>query len=225
MSKHFQMTATIRERAGKGNARATRREGLVPAVIYGDNKPPVMISLQKINVVKALHSGQFFTHLTDIELDGQKHLVLARDVQLHPVKDFPDHVDFLRVSEKTMITVEVPVEFINEDKCAAIKAGGVLTIIAHTVELKCRADQIPEQIIIDLATADTSEAIKIGDLKLPAGVKAVGDENEPVATIAEASEEGELADTKAPIEVVATAQKAPEAAAGSGSTKDVKKKK
>lgn len=222
MSKHFQLTATKRERAGKGNARATRREGLVPAVIYGDNKPPVMIALQKTPVWKALHSGQFFTHLCDIDLDGQKHLVLARDVQLHPVKDTPDHVDFLRVSEKTTITVEVPVHFINEEKAPAIKAGGVLTIIAHTVEVKCRADQIPEEFVIDLSTMKAGEAIKIEDIKFPAGVKPTGDADEPVATISEASEEGEFVPQNGPIEVVATAQKAPEAAAPAA---DDKKKK
>lgn len=226
MSKHFQMTATQRERAGKGNARATRRQGLIPAVIYGDNKPPVTIALDSIPVLKALHSGHFFTHLCDIDLAGQKHLVLARDVQFHPTKDTPNHVDFLRVSEKTTITVEIPVHFKGQEKSPGIKAGGVLTIIAHTVEVKCRADQIPEEFTVDLSKAEMGDSIKVSDIQFPNGVKPVGDADEPVASISEASEEGELVDTTAPIEVVATAQKAPEeaAAAAPGDKKEEKKK-
>lgn len=225
MSKHFQMTATKRERAGKGNARATRRSGLIPAVIYGDNKPPVTIALEKIQTVKALHSGHFFTHLCDIEVDGQKNLVLARDVQFHPTKDTPDHIDFLRVSEKTTITVEIPVHFKGQEKSPGIKAGGVLTIIAHTVEVKCRADQIPEEFMVDLSKAEMGDAIKVSDIQFPNGVKPVGDADEPVATISTASEEGELVDTTAPIEVVATAQKAPEEVAAADDKKKDEKKK
>lgn len=222
MSTHIKMQASLRDRAGKGNARATRREGKVPAVIYGDNKPPVLIAIDNLPVVKALHSGNLFTHLCDLEVDGQKHTVLARDVQLHPVKDTPAHVDFLRVSEKTVITVEVPVHFKNQDTSPGLKQGGVLTVIAHTVEISCRADQIPEEIVVDLAKAQKGDSIKIADLKLPTGAKAVGDANEPVASISEPSEEGELVDTKAPIEVVATKQKEESKDAPAGSTKDKK---
>lgn len=224
MSKHFQMTAMLRDRAGKGNARATRRTGKIPAVIYGDNKAPVMIALETLPVVKALQSGHMFTQLCDIEVNGQKQTVLARDVQLHPVKDTVEHVDFLRVSEKTTITVEVPVHFKNEEKSPAIKAGGVLTIIAHTVEVKCRADQIPEELVIDLANLEMGDSIKVGDITFPAGVKPMADADEPVATVSEASEEGEFDPNAANVEVQATAQKAPEAAPAAPAKDDKKKK-
>ncbi len=231
MANHFKMTATQRERAGKGNARATRREGKVPAVIYGDNKPPVMIALEKMPIAKALHSGHFFTHLCDIEIDGQKHTVLARDVQFNPVKDTADHIDFLRVSEKTTITVEVPVHFTGHEKSPGIKAGGVLTVIAHTVEVKCRADQIPDELVIDLSTLEMGESIKVSDIKFPNGVKAVGDIEQPVATLSEASEEGEFVAAASAAEVETTAQKAVDpaaeaaaAAAATAAAKEGKKK-
>lgn len=208
MSAHIKMTAALRDRAGKGNARATRRQGKVPAVIYGDNKPPVLISIDSLPITKALHSGNLFTHLCDLDVDGQKHLVLARDVQLHPVKDTAEHVDFLRVSEKTMITVEVPLHIINDEKCPATKAGGVLNLILHTLEVSCRADQIPEHIDIDLSNFKMGDSIKIENLNLPKGVKATMDAHAAVVTVTAPSEEGELSDTNAPIEVEVTNQKA-----------------
>jgi len=207
MSKHITMTAALRDRAGKGNARATRRQGKVPAVIYGDNKSPVLISLDSLPITKALHSGHLFTHLCDLDVNGEKHLVLARDVQFHPVKDTPEHVDFLRVSEKTMITVEVPLHLTNEEKSPAVKAGGVLTLVLHTLEVKCRADQIPEHIDIDLSTLAMGDSVKVEDLKLPKDVKSTLDPHAAVVTVTAPSEEGELTDTNAPIEVEVTNQK------------------
>lgn len=177
------MTATLRERAGKGNARATRRQGKVPAVIYGDNKPPVLIALETLPVVKALHSGSLFTQLCNLEVDGKKHLVLARDVQLHPVKDTPDHVDFLRVSEKTVITVDVPLVVVNEEVSPGVKARGVVTLTAFTLQVSCRADQIPASIDVDIAKAKIGDVIKVEDLKLPENVEATIDGALPVLTI------------------------------------------
>jgi large subunit ribosomal protein L25 len=211
-SKHIAMTAVSRDRAGKGNARATRRQGQVPAVIYGDNKPPVLISIDTMQVKKALHSGHFFTHLCDMDVAGQKQLVLARDVQMHPVKDTAIHIDFLRVSEKTTITVEVPLHYANEEKSPAVKAGGVIMLVHHTLEVSCRADAIPEEIVIDLSTADIGDTFKVSDVKLAAGVKCTLDEDETLITIAAPKEE-EPEETAAPVEnmdVEATAQKSPE---------------
>lgn len=211
MSKQFAMTATLRERAGKGNARATRRQGMVPAVIYGDNKAPVLIALENLPISKALHSGKLFTQLCTIDVEGQKHLVLARDVQLHPVKDTPDHVDFLRVSEKTTITVDVPVTIINEDQSPGIKARGVLTLIAHTLQVSCRADQIPSSIEADVAGLEIGDVLKIEDLKLPKGVEATLDASAPVATITgQAAEEVETSGPES-VEVEVTKQKADKA--------------
>ena len=175
MSKHISMTAVLRDRAGKGNARATRRQGKVPAVIYGDNKAPVLIAIDNLPIIKALQSGQLFTQLCDLTVDGQKHLVLARDVQFHPVKDTPDHVDFLRVSEKTIITADVPVVTINEEESPGIKARGIASLLQHTLQVSCRADQIPQSIEIDLTGLELGAVIKVEDLKLPKNVNATAD--------------------------------------------------
>lgn len=209
MSKHIAMTAVSRDRAGKGNARATRRQGRVPAVIYGDNKPPVLISIEDLPITKALHSGHLFTHLCDLDVDGQKHLVLARDVQLHPIKDKPTHVDFLRVSEKTVITVEVPLHAINYEGAPGMKAGGVLTLVHHTLEVSCRADQIPESIDVDMSKAEIGDTIKVSDVKLPQNVKATLDEEETLISVAapKVVEEEDLTSAPEQAEVPATAQK------------------
>lgn len=207
MSKHITMTAALRDRAGKGNARATRRQGKVPAVIYGDNKPPVLISIDNLPITKALHGGGLFTRLCDLTVDGQKHLVLARDVQLHPVKDTPEHVDFLRVSEKTVITVEVPVHVVGDEKCPGVRAGGVLTLSQHTLEVSCRADQIPESIEVDVSELNAGESLKIEDLKLPKNVNATADAATSVVSITAPSDESDdSAEETAEVEV--TSQKA-----------------
>lgn len=210
MSTHIQMTAASRDRAGKGNARATRRTGKVPAVIYGDNKPPVLVALENIQIVKALHSGNLFTHLCDLDVEGTRHLVLARDVQLHPVKDTPIHVDFLRVSEKTVITVEVPLHIVNDEKSPAVKAGGVLNLVVHSLEVSCRADQIPESIDIDVSKLKIAESIKVSDLKLPENVKATLDADAAVLTVTAPSDENDDS-AEATTEVEVTKQKEPEA--------------
>lgn len=224
MSKHISMTATSRDRAGKGNARATRRQGQVPAVIYGDNKPPVLIAIDNLPVVKALHSGHLFTHLTDLDVDGQKHLVLARDVQLHPVKDTPEHVDFLRVSEKTIITVEVPVHANDFEKSPAFKAGGTLNLVHHTIEVSCRADQIPEYIDVDVSKIEMADVVHTKDLNYPKGVKATLDEDEAIITIAgQMAEEVEEAAPVENMDVPTINQKAEEEPAAEAGKEEKKK--
>ncbi len=184
MSDHIKFKAEIRERAGKGVARAARREGLVPAVIYGDKKTPVTICVQQKDVLKALHSGHLFTSICDIEVGNDAHKVLARDVQLHPVKDVPMHVDFLRVTDRTMIAVEVPVNFINEEECAGLKSGGTLNIVRRTIELNCRANAIPEEITFDLSDSEIGDSIKISDFTLPDRVEpTITDRDFTVATL------------------------------------------
>lgn len=183
MTDHFSLTATNRAEAGKGNARATRREGRVPAVIYGDNKPPVIISLAQNELMKVVNSGHIFTHLCDLDVDGQKHSVLARDVQFHPVKDMPIHVDFLRVTEKTMVTVEVPVRFVNEEKSAGLRRGGILNVALHTIEVTCRADRIPDHLDIDILDLKIGDDVKVAQVKLPAAIKTTLKADETVVTI------------------------------------------
>ncbi len=173
MSKNYAMTAAVRERAGKGVARSLRREGQVPAVIYGDNKEPVKIALSSNAINVEFNKGHMFTNLCDLDLDGKKHLVLARDVQLHPVTDVVEHVDFLRVGPKTKIAVMVPVHFIDHDKCPGLDRKGIVNVVRHEVELWCSAMDIPEQIDVSLADKDFGDAVKISNAKLPAGVSPV----------------------------------------------------
>jgi large subunit ribosomal protein L25 len=143
MSETVLIAAEPRERAGKGAARAARRGGLIPAVIYGAKKEPSLINLPEKELTRQFHAGGFFARLYDVKVGSDKERVLARDVQLDPVSDRPMHVDFLRVSASSKVTVEVPVSFINEESCPGLIKGGVLNIVRHEIELACRADAIP----------------------------------------------------------------------------------
>ena len=173
MSKNYAMQAEERERAGKGVARSLRREGRTPAVIYGDNKEPVKISLSENEINVEYNKGQMFTTLCDLEVAGKKHLVLARDVQLHPVTDVVEHVDFLRVTKKTKIAVNVPVQFVNEDKCPSIDKKGTLNVVRYTVELLCTATSIPDVLEVNLEGKDHGDAVKVSDATMPEGADPV----------------------------------------------------
>jgi large subunit ribosomal protein L25 len=188
MAQTYELKASTRDRVGKGSARALRREGNIPAVIYGDNQPPLPIALNTKEISKRLHSGGFLTHIATIEVDGQKIDVLPRDYQLDPVRDFLVHVDFLRVSATSRITVEVPVHFINQEKSPGLKRGGVLNIVRHEVELEVAANDIPEFIEVDLKAADIGDSIHISAVTLPDGaVPTIRDRDFTVATIAGSS--------------------------------------
>lgn len=173
MSKQYAVKAEKRERAGKGIARALRREGKLPGVIYGDSKAPVLIAFNANDIQKEWIKGNMYTHLCELNVDGEKNLVLARDVQLHPVTDFVEHVDFLRVSPKTTLQVSVPVHFMNHESCPGIKEKGVLTVAHHSIDMICRATEIPEAIEVDLTPFKVNETITISRIKLPAGAKPV----------------------------------------------------
>ncbi len=184
MSKNYALKAEKRDRAGKGVARSLRRENKAPAVIYGDNKEPVKIALYAQALNLEYNKGHMFTNLCDLEIDGQKHLVLARDVQVHPVSDTVEHVDFLRVTPKTKIAVKVPVHFINEDKSQGLTADkGVLNVVRHEVELLCIATDIPEFIEFDLSGTGLGDAVRINDGKLGAAVPADRSRNYVIATL------------------------------------------
>ena len=170
MSDTIELSAALRDRVGKGSARASRREGQVPAVIYGDKKPPLSISVESKVLERLFNQSGFFTHIFEIDVDGKKHRTLARDAQLHPVKDTVMHVDFLRVSARTQVTVEIPVVFLNEDTCPGIKTGGVLNIVRRTVEVTCPANAIPESIELDLGAVQAGESVHISAVTLPDGV-------------------------------------------------------
>jgi large subunit ribosomal protein L25 len=185
MSDIVELPAQSRERAGKGPARATRRTGNVPGVIYGAKKDPNLISVEERLLTKLLHQGGFFSTLFDVKVNGKAERVLARDVQFDPVSDKPVHIDFLRVSAATSVHVEVSVHFINEDKCPGIKGGGVLNVVRHEVELTCRADAIPQHIEVDLAGLDIGDGVHISMVKLPEGVHpTITDRDFTIATIA-----------------------------------------
>ena len=185
MSEIFEITAEKRERAGKGIARALRREGQVPAVIYGDSKNPEGIAVSRKELTRLFNTGRLLNTLMDIDLDGKKNRVIARDVQLHPVRDDILHADFLRLGKGSKIAVEVAVTFLNEETCPGLKKGGVLNVVRYSVELNCPADNIPEAIELDLAEADMNDSLHISQVTLPDGVEPViSDRDFTIATIA-----------------------------------------
>ncbi|MBX4859470.1 50S ribosomal protein L25/general stress protein Ctc [Rhizobium sophorae] len=179
----YELKAEARERVGKGSARELRRNGLIPAVIYGDKQAPIAIALNTNEVTKRIHAGGFMTTVATIEVDGKKHKVLPKDYQLDPVRDFTMHVDFLRVSGNTQVTVEIPVHFINDEKSPGLKVGGVLNIVRHEVEVHCPADAIPEFFNIDLSGRKIGDSIHISEVTLPKGVTPVIDRDFTIATI------------------------------------------
>ncbi len=185
MSDIVVLPASSRDRVGKGSARAARREGRVPAVIYGDKKDPLPITVEERVMMKLMHTPGFFASLLDVEVNGSKHRVLPRDLQLHPVTDRPEHVDFLRVSADTEITVEVPCEFINEGDAPGLVKGGVLNVVRYEVEVICRPDLIPEKIVCDLSGMDLGDSFHISGVSLPDGVvPTITDRDFTIATIA-----------------------------------------
>jgi large subunit ribosomal protein L25 len=185
MSATKVIKAEARERAGKGAARALRREGRIPAVIYGEKQPPVGISLDRNQMTLLLHGGGFMTTLFEVEVGGGTERVIPRDYQLDPVRDFLMHIDFLRVGKDSVIAIEVPVHFVNEEKSPGIKRGGVLNVVRHHIELYVPADRIPEAIEIDLAGLEINDSVHISAVKLPEGARSViHDRDFTIATIA-----------------------------------------
>mgnify|MGYP001805888653 CR=1 FL=1 len=185
MTQIIPLKAEPRARAGKGTARATRRLGLVPAVIYGNKETPLLLAIDKFTVNRVLHQPGFFTHLFDITVGATTTRVLPRDVQLDPITDLPLHLDFLRVGADTRITLDIPCEFLNVEKAPGIKKGGVLNVVRHSIEVSCLAANIPEQIVIDLAGADIGDSIHISTITLPEGVTpTIQDRDFTIATIA-----------------------------------------
>jgi large subunit ribosomal protein L25 len=185
MSDVYELKAEARERVGKGSARELRRNGKIPAVIYGDKQPPLTIALPYKEVTMKIHDGGFMTTIATIDVDGQKIRVLPKDYQLDPVRDFTMHVDFLRISKNTAVTVDVPVHFINEEESPGIKRGGVLNIVRHTVEVNCPADSIPDAFVADLTGLDIGDGVHISNITLPEGAEpTITDRDFTIATIA-----------------------------------------
>jgi large subunit ribosomal protein L25 len=192
MTDRISMQAQSREGTGKGTARAIRREAKIPAVIYGNKQDPVTISMNTKDFTLAYSKGGLFTTLIDITVDGKKEMVLTRDIQTHPVTDVVVHADFLRVSAKTKIAVEVPVSFINEDKSPALEDRGILNVVRYTIELYCQATNIPENIEVNLEGKEYGDSVNFSDATMPDGTTPViGDRDFTIATIVEPREEEE----------------------------------
>jgi large subunit ribosomal protein L25 len=178
-----ELKATTRPSGGKGAARAERRAGRVPGVIYGDNKPPVTISVNDGELRQRILAGRFLTTLFDIELDGKKHRVIPRDFHLDPVRDFPLHVDFLRLGEGATIRVSVPLHIQNAESAPGVKRGGTINIVTHSLELECSVDNIPQFVEADVGALEMSHSLHLSDVKLPTGVRALSREDATLVTI------------------------------------------
>jgi len=165
------LSAEPRARAGKGATRATRRAGRVPGIIYGDNKEPVLISLEPRELSRALASRSFLATLVDVKVDGAVHRTLPRDVQYHPATDAPLHVDFMRVGSHARVTVTVPVVFINPEMSPGIRRGGILNIVRHGIELDCPVDAIPDQLIVELNGLEIGDSIHNSRVIVPEGCR------------------------------------------------------
>ena len=196
MSEQLTLPAEARERAGKGASRALRRDGRVPAVIYGDKKEPLSVHVELKLLTKMLSTGHFMNSVVMIDAGGKSHRTLPKDVQFHPVTSRPIHVDFLRIGEHSQVNVNVPVSFTDEDDSPGLTRGGVLNVVRHDLELICDAAEIPEQIEISLAGLDIGDSIHISALQLPKGSEsAITDRDFTIATVvapsAMKSEEGD----------------------------------
>ncbi|NIJ36019.1 large subunit ribosomal protein L25 [Sphingopyxis panaciterrae] len=184
MSDQLVLSAETRERGGKGASRDLRRNGRVPAVVYGGKEEPLMIHVEEKLLMKQLMTGHFMNSIVMIEVDGKQVRTLPKDVAFHPVKDRPIHADFLRISKDAKVTVAVPVVFINEEASPGLKRGGVLNIVRHELELICDADKMPDDIQIDVTGFDVGDSIHISAVTLPKGSEsAITDRDFTIATI------------------------------------------
>lgn len=212
MSQDIVFNVEVRERIGKGGAREARRQGYVPGVLYGGGEDPVAINLKQNEVVKAINTGQFLSSTATLVHDGKKQLVIPQAIQMHPVTDQPQHVDLFRVKSDQVITVEVTVNFLNEEAAPGLKKGGALNVVRHAVELNVRADSIPDSLDADLTGLDIGDNVKISDITLPDGAEpTITDRDFTIASIvgrgiAADVEEGEEDDAPEADEVEATKQ-------------------
>jgi len=197
MAEISEIKAAARDQAGKGAARAIRREGRIPAIIYGDKSDPQQISVDDKELWMQVRKGQFLNTIYMLDVDGKSERVIPRDIQMHPVRDVPIHVDFLRLGKDAKVTVEVPVNFLNEEDSPGLKRGGVMNVVRHTIELRCVAEAIPERLDADLAGLDIGDSLHVSSITLPEGVElTISDRDFTVVTIvgrmAEIVEEEEL---------------------------------
>ncbi len=184
MSDQLVLSAETRDRGGKGASRELRRNGRVPAVVYGGKEEPLMIHVEEKLLMKQLMTGHFMNSVVMIEVNGKQVRTLPKDVAFHPVKDRPIHADFLRITKDAKVTVAVPVVFINEEASPGLKRGGVLNVVRHELELICDADKMPDDIQIDVTGFDVGDSIHISSVTLPKGSEsAITDRDFTIATI------------------------------------------
>lgn len=202
MPEIMTLSAETRAQAGKGAARATRRAGRVPGIIYGDNKEPVLISMEPRELSRALASRGFLATLVDVRVDGEVHRTLPRDVQYHPATDAPMHVDFMRVGGHTRVTVTVPVVFANPEMSPGIRRGGILNIVRHGIELSCPVENIPDQLVVELNGLEIGDSVHISRVMIPEGCRpTIAERDFTIASIAASSavrEEAAAAASAAP---------------------------
>ena len=188
MPEIMSLSAERRERAGKGGARATRRMGRVPGIIYGGKQDPVLISLEPRELSRAVASRGFLATLVDVKVNGAVERTLPREVQYHPVTDRPLHVDFMRVGADTRVTVTVPVVFINHELSIGLRRGGILNVVRHGIELSCQADSIPDQLVVDLNGLDIGDSVHASAVSFPPGSRpTITDRDFTIASIAASS--------------------------------------
>jgi large subunit ribosomal protein L25 len=198
-----ELKATARPSVGKGAARAERRAGRVPGVIYGNNQPPLTISVDDRELRQRILAGRFLTTIYDVELEGTKHRVIPRDFHLDPVKDFPIHVDFMRLGEGATIRISVPLHVERADASPGVKRGGTVNIVTHAIELECSVDDIPQFIEADVSGLEIGYSLHLSDIRLPSGVKSLMREDATLVTIVPPS--GYAEEQKAAAEAAAAA--------------------
>jgi large subunit ribosomal protein L25 len=205
------ITAVSRSRGGKGAARAERRAGRVPGIIYGDGKPPLPISLDYHELRQRIYGGHFLTTVHDVEIEGVKHRVIPRDFQLDAVRDLPLHVDFMRLGEGATIRVNIPIHVRNAETSPGVKRGGTVSIVTHSIEVRCRADAIPTGIDVDVGGLDINHSRHLSDIKLPPNVRPLVSVDSTLVTIVPPS--GYAEEMKAAAEAAAAAAAAAAATA------------
>ena len=211
MATVIELNATARPKAGKGAARAVRREGRVPGVIYGDNKAPLTIALDFKELKQKIYAGHFMTTVCNLDVDGTKHRVIARDFKLDPIMDNPVHVDFLRLGQGAQVRVRVPVHVTNADQAPGIKRGGTVNIVTHTIAVQVSADEIPQAFEVDLTGLEINYSRHLSDIKVPPNVKVLEQGDVTLVTIVPPS--GYAEEMKAAAEAAAAAAAAAQAAA------------
>jgi len=215
MSDALTLPAERRERAGKGASRALRREGRVPAVIYGGKDEPTPIHVEEKELLKQLMTGHFMNSIVQVEVDGKPVRTIPKDVALDPVTDRPVHADFFRLAKDAKIEVEVPVTFLNEEAAPGLKKGGVLNVVRHELELVCESDKIPDEIEIDLTGKEVGDSIHISEVTLPKGSEsAITDRDFTIATLVAPSalkkSEEETDEDEIPADGVAATEQGPD---------------